>query len=63
VPGAVSPGMMDASPQYRPAMEAASPFKRIGKASEIASIVSFLASEEGSWVTAGTILANGAANT
>jgi 3-oxoacyl-[acyl-carrier protein] reductase len=63
VPGAVSPGMMDANPQYRPAMEAASPFKRIGRASEIASIVSFLASEEGSWVTAGTILANGAANT
>ena len=27
------------------------------------SIVSFLASDEGSWVTAGTILANGAANT
>jgi 3-oxoacyl-[acyl-carrier protein] reductase len=63
VPGAVSPGMMDANPQYLPAMEAASPFKRIGRASEIASIVSFLASEEGSWVTAGTILANGAANT
>lgn len=63
VPGAVSPGMMDANPQYLPAMEAASPFNRIGKASEIASIVSFLASEEGSWVTAGTILANGAANT
>lgn len=63
VPGAVSPGMMDASPQYLPAMQAASPFNRIGKASEIASIVSFLASEEGSWVTAGTILANGAANT
>lgn len=63
IPGAVSPGMMDANPQYLPAMEAASPFNRIGKASEIASIVSFLASEEGSWVTAGTILANGAANT
>jgi 3-oxoacyl-[acyl-carrier protein] reductase len=63
VPGAVSPGMMDANPQYLPAMEAASPFHRIGKASEISSIVSFLASEEGSWVTAGTILANGAANT
>ena len=63
VPGAVSPGMMDASPEYRPFMEAASPFKRIGKATEIASIVSFLASDEGSWVTAGTILANGAANT
>ena len=63
VPGAVSPGMMDASPEYRPMMEAASPFKRIGKANEIASIVSFLASEEGSWVTAGTILANGASNT
>lgn len=63
VPGAVSPGMMDASPQYRPMMEAASPFGRIGKATEIASIVSFLASEEANWVTGGQILANGAANT
>lgn len=63
VPGATSPGMMDASPEYRGFMENASPFKRIGSADEIASVVAFLASGEASWVTGGQILANGAANT
>jgi 3-oxoacyl-[acyl-carrier protein] reductase len=63
VPGATSPGMMDNSPEYRAFFENASPFKRIGQASEIAAVVAFLASPEASWVTGGTILANGAANT
>lgn len=63
VPGATSPGMMDASPEYRSFMESASPFKRIGHADEIAAVVAFLASPEASWVSGTHIMANGAANT
>ena len=61
-PGATSPGMMDASPQYRGFMEQASPFKRIGHADEIAEVVAFLASPAASWVSGADILANGAAS-
>lgn len=63
IPGAVSPGMSDASPEYRGFFENASPFKRIGRAGEIAAVVAFLASEEASWVSGAEIVANGAANT
>ena len=63
IPGATSPGMSDNSPEYREFFENASPFKRIGKAGEIASVVAFLASPEASWVSGAHILANGAANT
>ena len=63
IPGATSPGMIDGSPEYTDFFAQASPFKRIGQASEIASVVAFLASPEASWVTGGSILANGAANT
>lgn len=63
IPGATSPGMMDNSPAHRSFFENASPFKRIGKAGEIAAVVAFLASPEASWVSGAQILANGAANT
>lgn len=63
IPGATSPGMMDNSPEYCSFFENASPFKRIGKAGEIAAVVAFLASPEASWVSGAHILANGAANT
>lgn len=63
IPGATSPGMMDSSPAYRSFFEEASPFKRIGRAEEMAAVVAFLASPEASWVSGAHILANGAANT
>ena len=62
IPGATSPGMVDAAPLARERFANASPFKRIGTAEEIAAAVAFLASNEASWVTGGHILANGAAN-
>ncbi|MEO6717799.1 MAG: SDR family oxidoreductase [Novosphingobium sp.] len=63
IPGATSPGMIDGSPEYVEFFSNSSPFKRIGQAGEIASVVAFLASPDASWVTGGNILANGAANT
>ncbi|MBU6267672.1 MAG: SDR family oxidoreductase [Sphingomonadales bacterium] len=63
IPGATSPGMIDANPQYKAHFAAASPFKRIGQADEIAAVVAFLASPEASWVSGTHIMANGAATT
>jgi 3-oxoacyl-[acyl-carrier protein] reductase len=64
IPGATSPGMMDSAPaQYHEHFAKASPFGRIGRADEIASVVAFLCSEDASWVSGAQILANGAANT
>lgn len=63
IPGATSPGMMDSAPEgARAFFEKASPFGRIGEASEIAAVVAFLASPQASWVSGAHILANGAAN-
>lgn len=63
IPGATSPGMIDASPEYVAFFANASPFKRIGQANEIAAVVAFLASPEASWVSGTHIMANGAAST
>lgn len=63
IPGATSPGMADNSPEgFRSFFENASPFGRIGKAGEVASVIAFLASPDASWVSGAHILANGAAN-
>ena len=61
-PGPTAPGMMDQCPPgYIEHYNKQSPFGRIGKASEIAEIVAFLASPASSWVSGAHILANGAA--
>ena len=63
IPGATSPGMAERTPEpYRSFYQNASPFKRIGRAEEVAAVVAFLASEQASWVSGAHILANGAAN-
>jgi 3-oxoacyl-[acyl-carrier protein] reductase len=63
IPGATSPGMAERTPEpYRSIYQNASPFKRIGRAEEIAAVVAFLASPEASWVSGTHIVANGAAN-
>jgi 3-oxoacyl-[acyl-carrier protein] reductase len=62
IPGAISPGMIDGSPQYRGFYESKTPAGRIGSAEEIANLVAFLASPAASWVSGTHILANGAAD-
>ena len=63
IPGATSPGMAERTPEpYRTFYQNSSPFKRIGRAEEIAAVVAFVASPQASWVSGAHILANGAAN-
>jgi 3-oxoacyl-[acyl-carrier protein] reductase len=63
IPGATSPGMIDAASDYHKEVYAkASPFGRYGKAEEVAAVVAFLCSAEASWVSGAHIMANGAAN-
>lgn len=63
IPGATSPGMLDRAPErFRKYFESASPFRRVGRAEEIAAVVAFLASPAASWVSGAHIMANGAAS-
>jgi 3-oxoacyl-[acyl-carrier protein] reductase len=63
IPGATSPGMAERTPEpFRSQYLNASPFRRIGRAEEIAAVVAFLASPEASWVSGTHVLVNGAAN-
>jgi 3-oxoacyl-[acyl-carrier protein] reductase len=63
ISGATSPGMAKRTPEpYRAFYQNASPFRRIGRAEEIAAVVAFLASSQASWVSGAHIVANGAAN-
>lgn len=58
----VSPGPTDTEmlpDAYREPMIANSPFKRLGTGEDIARVVSFLASENGSWVTGADLNASG----
>ena len=63
IPGATSPGMFDQTPEpWRSKFLNASPFGRVGRADEMASVVAFLASPDASWVSGTHIRVNGAAN-
>ncbi len=62
IPGATTPGMIDAAPEYVSFYESNTPFGRIGTAEEVANVVAFLASPEASWVSGAKILVNGAGN-
>ena len=60
-PGATVPGMFEqAPPGVKERAAKGSPFGRLGRADEIGSIVSFLCSEDASWISGEHILANGA---
>jgi 3-oxoacyl-[acyl-carrier protein] reductase len=63
---AVSPGATETetyrdgkSAEFLASLEALSPFGRLGRAEEIASVVAFLASEAGGWITGQNIRVNG----
>ena len=62
VPGPTIPGMFENAPEVHKVSAAAqSPFNRIGTPDDIASVVSFLASQDAGWVTGQHIVANGGA--
>lgn len=60
--GAIIPGMFaKVPPERQAAIASASPFKRLGTPQDAASVVSFLASEAGGWVTGQVITVDGGA--
>ncbi|QDT12656.1 SDR family oxidoreductase [Planctomycetes bacterium K23_9] len=59
-PGATSPGMFDANDKQKSqTFIELSAFKRLGTPEDIASVVSFLASRDGAWITGQHIRADG----
>jgi len=63
LPGPTSPGLMDqATEELKQAMEAASPYGRLGRAEEIADVVGFLSGPDARWVSGHHLLVNGGAN-
>ncbi len=62
-PGATEPGMFASSDEERKEhFRQLSPFKRLGRAEDTANVVSFVASEDASWVTGQHIRADGGAS-
>lgn len=57
--GTTSAGITHSENDFRKAYETAAPLGRIGKPSDIAPAVAFLASEEASWITGQTLLISG----
>lgn len=62
-PGATVPGMFGKSdPERKEKFRQMSPFKRLGTPADIAAAVSFLASEDGAWITGQVLSADGGAS-
>jgi len=58
-PGATETYREGKSAQFLANLEAMSPFGRLGRPDEIATVVAFLASDRGHWVTAQNVRVNG----
>lgn len=62
-PGATVPGMFGKSnPERKEKFRRMSPFNRLGTPADIAAAVSFLASEDGAWITGQVLNADGGAS-
>jgi 3-oxoacyl-[acyl-carrier protein] reductase len=59
-PGAIETDMLsEISPEARSTLEVATPLGRVGKPEEMANVVSFLLSDEASYITGATVIASG----